>query len=167
MFSDVSDILAGMKNILIAVVAVLVFNALFVYSGGLALLVQTEQKEAVPEHVSADVVDVFRFTLEEEVNKKVGVPIEGYEPRMFLKVFPGLVETDFDGVEASIGHYGIEEGRLVYVSDDTKLMHSAGTAIRRDGYETLLNNVADRIEIDLTADGTITDIMSALIARGR
>tara|TARA_B100000745_G_scaffold290251_2_gene229031 strand:- start:1291 stop:1761 length:471 start_codon:yes stop_codon:yes gene_type:complete len=156
-----------MKNILIAVVAVLVFNAIFVYSGGLELLVKTEQKEEIPERVGTDVIDVFRFTLEEEVQKKIGTPVEGYEPQMFLQVFPGLVETDFDGVEASIGRYAVTEGRLTYMPDDTKLIHSAATAIRRDGYETLLNNIADRIEINLTSDGTITDVMSALVGLER
>jgi hypothetical protein len=154
-----------MKNILIAVVAVLVFNALFVYSGGLELLMKTEQKEVVQERVGTDVVMVFRFTLEEEVQKKMGMPIEGYEPKMFLQVFPGLVETDFDGVQASIGHYEIQEGRLVHVLDKTKLVHSAAGAITREGVETLLNNIADRIGVDLTQNGTITDIMSALIAQ--
>ncbi len=154
-----------MKNILIAVVAVLVFNALFVYSGGLELLVRTEQKEHTRVRINTDVVDVFRFTLEDEVRKKRGIPIEGYEPHMFLEVFPGLVETDFEGVQASIGHYTIEEGRLVHKLDDTQLVHSAATAVTREGMETLLSNVSKRTGVDLNADGTITDIMSALIAQ--
>ena len=129
-----------MKNILIAVVAVLVFNAMFVYSGGLALLMKTEQEEVMPVRVQTNIVDVFRFTVEEEVQKKIGMPIEGYEPQMFLEVFPGLAETDFDGVQASVGHYEIQDGRLVHELDPQKLTHSAGT---------------------------ITDVVSALIAQER
>lgn len=151
-----------MKSILIAVVAVVVFNALFVYSGGLELLVKTEQKEETPARVSPDVIDVFRFTLEEEVKKKVGVPTEGFEPQMFLHVFPGLVETDFEGVKANSGVYMIESGRLELLTDDTKLQHSAAGAITRAGYERLLENVAARTSINLKGDGTITDVMSAI-----
>lgn len=151
-----------MKNILMAVVLVIVFNAIFVFSGGLELLIKTDT-EAVPESViRADVIEVFRFTLEDEVRKKVGMPIEGYEPQMFLQVFPGLVETDFDGVEASIGSYIIAEGRLEHEIDTSKLIHSAATAISREGYKTLLKNVANRIDVDFNTDGTITDIMGAL-----
>lgn len=154
-----------MKNILIAVVAVLVFNAIFVYSGGLSLLMKSEQQDVSPERLQTSVVDVFRFTLQEEVQKKVGMPVEGYEPQMFLQVFPGLVETDFDGVQASIGQYEIQEGRLVHVLDESKLAHSAAGAITREGIETLLTNVTNRIGVDLNTDGTITDVMGALIAR--
>ncbi|MFT5849989.1 MAG: hypothetical protein ACI9H6_000818 [Patiriisocius sp.] len=155
-----------MKNILIVAVLVIVFNAIFVFSGGLTVLMKTEQEAEPVKGVSATVVDVFRFTLEDEVRKKVGVPIEGYEPQMFLQVFPGLVETDFEGVEASTGAYTIVEGKLAFKADDTKLIHSAATAISRTGIETLLLNVAGRIGIDLSTDGTITDVMRALTTEG-
>ena len=153
-----------LKQILIAVIAVLLFNAVFVFSGGLDLLVQSEQKTEAPVKVGPDVVDVFKFTLEDEVNKKLGAAEEGYVPEMFLQVFPGLVETDFDGVEASVGRYEIIDGRLQHIPDDTKLMHSAAKVISRTGIETLLYNIADRIQIDLRADGTITELMSAITA---
>lgn len=152
-----------MKNILIAVVAVLVFNAVFVYSGGLELLVKTEQKEVDLQRVSPAVLDVFRFTLEEEVRKKTGTPIEGYEPQMFLNVFPGLVASDFEGVEASSGAYTFVAGTLTHKPDDTQLQHSATGSITRTGYETLLTNVAARNDIVLQADGTVTDVMRALV----
>lgn len=116
--------------------------------------------------VDAEIVDVFRFTLEDEVRKKVGMPNEGYEPAMFLQVFPGLVETDFEGVQASIGGYVMKEGRLVHKLDESKLVHSAAQAITRPGFTTLLENVSKRIGINLSTDGTITDIMSALTSEG-
>ena len=156
-----------MKNILIAVFAVLVFNAVFVFSGGLELLMQTDS-EAKPEvSIGQDIVTVFQFTLEDEVRKKIGAPVDGFEPDMFLEVFSGLVETDFDGVEASIGQYIVVDGKLTYVADDTKLMHSAATSVGRAGMETLLKNLAKRIDIDLTTGGTITDVMNALTREGQ
>ena len=155
-----------MKNILIAIGLVIIFNALFVFSGGLDLLVKTEQVAEHENEVDAEIVDVFRFTLEDEVRKKVGLPDEGYEPAMFLQVFPGLVETDFEGVQASIGGYVMKEGRLVHKLDESKLVHSAAQAITRPGFTTLLENVSKRIGINLSTDGTITDIMSALTSEG-
>jgi hypothetical protein len=155
-----------MKNILLAVVFVVALNALFVFSGGLELLMKTEEKAAPQEAVHFDVIDTFRSTLEIEVQDKMGVPIEGYEPKMFLQVFPGLVETDFDGVEASIGNYIVVDGRLEHKLDTSKLIHSAATAISREGYKTLLNNIAKRIGVDFSNGGTITDVMSALTSEG-
>jgi len=127
---------------------------------------KTEEKTDPVVSVGFETVEVFRFTLEDEVRKKVGIPVEGFEPQMFLQVFPGLVETDFDGVEASIGGYVIENGRLEHKIDETKLIHSAAQAISREGYKTLLHNIAQRIEVDFTTDGTITDIIGALTSEG-
>jgi len=155
-----------MKNILLIVVLVLIFNAIFVFSGGLSFLAQTE-KQAQPEAgMSADVVDVFRFTLEDEVRKKVGVPVNGYEPHMFIQVFPGLVATDFAGVEASSGIYKMINGTLQFVPDDTQLAHDAAGAITRTGIATVLKNVTTRIGVDLTHGGTITDVMRSLVSGG-
>ncbi len=84
---------------------------------------------------------------------------------MFLSVFSGLAESDFDGVEASIGMYELIDGRLVHQLDKTKLVHSAAGAIPRRGYETLYRNVASRVEVDITAGGTLTDVVSAVTSQ--
>jgi hypothetical protein len=91
------------------------------------------------------------------------MPIEGFEPSMFLKVFPGLTETDFEGAEASIGQYTMEDGRLVHKTDDTKLIHSAAKAINDKALDTVLANVSVRLKVDLTQQGTLTEIMEALV----
>lgn len=150
-----------MKNFLMALGVLMVFNVLFIYLGGLSLFMKTEPVTQGTA-VSADVVDVFRFTLEDEVRKKIGAPSEGFEPYMFLEVFPGLVETDFKGVASSVGGYLIVDGRLVHKLDDTKLVHSAAKAITRSGFQVLLANISNRIDVDLATSGTITDVMSAL-----
>jgi len=153
-----------LKNILIAVVLVVAFNTIFVFGGGLDMLRKTELQSQPERDLSYAVVDVFRVTLEQEVQKKNGTPIEGYEPQMYLAVFPGLAETDFADVEASIGWYRIVEGRLRHEADNTQLIHSAATAISHAGYKTLLINISKRIGVDLFSDGTITDVMNALIS---
>lgn len=117
----------------------------------------------VEKEIPLEVQYAFKTTLKNEVNTKIGVPIEGYEPPMFLQVFPGLTETDFEGVEASIGHYTIEEGRLVHKTDTTKLIHSAAKAITDRGLDRLLGNIAVRLKVDLTQDGTLTEIVEAIV----
>jgi hypothetical protein len=154
-----------MMKYFLFIMVLLVLNVTFWYVDGDARLTSYITSDTVtPTRTDPVLTDVFIYTLEEEVQRKVGQPIEGYEPSMFLEVFPGLVETDFEGVEASIGFYTIVQGRLVHELGTPELVHSAAGAITQRGMETLLHNVASRLEIDLQRDGTITDIMRALFA---
>lgn len=154
-----------MLKYVLFVAVLLALNVAFWYVGGADRIVMyIAPDRAATVHTDPVLLDVFSYTLEDEVQRKIGQPIEGYEPSMFLEVFPGLVETDFEGVEASIGFYTISQGRLVHELGTPKLVHSAAGAVTRQGMETLLRNVASRLEIDLERDGTITDIMRALLA---
>lgn len=118
----------------------------------------------VGKEIPVSVQYAFKTTLKNEVVRTMGMPIEGYEPFMFLEVFPGLAETDFDGVEASIGNYSVVDGRLVHNTDNSRLIHSAAKAITDRGLDTLLTNVSLRLGIDITNGGTLTEIMEALVA---
>lgn len=113
--------------------------------------------------IPLSVLYAFKTTLKTEVQNTQGMPIEGFEPSMFLKAFKGLAVTDFEGVEASIGFYTIEDGKLVHKTDDSRLIHSAARAITDRGLDTLLSNVAVRLNVDLTKEGTLTEIMEALV----
>lgn len=152
-----------MWKYVVLVVLLVAANSAFWYVGGPTFLQSLKVHSPAPATTNPVMLDVFIFTLQDEVNKKVGVPIEGYTPSMFLQVFPGLVETDFDGAQASIGHYAIAQGRLTHVLDDTQLIHSAAGALSRPGMETLLHNVSTRLGITLNDNGTITDVMRALV----
>lgn len=107
--------------------------------------------------------EAFRNALQSEVRRTIGPSLEGYEPSMFLSVFPGLTETDFEGVEASIGHYTVKQGRIVHELDPTRLVHKGAAFITDGGIDTLLENVSKRLRVDLQSEGTITLIMRALV----
>ncbi len=151
-----------MKQAIIGLFVGVVVGALGVYL--LECLEHKQAKEAaeLSAQVPPSVFEVFRFTLEDEVNKKLGSPVEGFEPKLFMEVFPGLAATDFEGVAATTGTYEIENGELVFVPDTTRLQHSAAGAITQSGMATLLANVSTRTKIDLSASGTLTDIMHAI-----
>lgn len=117
----------------------------------------------IDKGIPNSVRDVFATTLKDAVNAKQGVPKDGYEPYMFLEVFPGLTESDFEGVQSSIGSYTMQDGRLVHRIDTTKLIHPAAKAVTDEGMETLLANVSVRLGIDLSRGGTITEVMNALL----
>ncbi|MCA9360997.1 hypothetical protein KC845_00415 [Candidatus Kaiserbacteria bacterium] len=113
-------------------------------------------------HLETTVVDVFKFTLEEEVRKKTGEPEAGFKPEDYLAVFPGLSSSDFNGVIGNSGTYVLENGKLVFNLKETGLRPTTYGGIGRTGMKTLLNNIAERSKIDLTANGTLTDVMRVL-----
>lgn len=119
----------------------------------------------ITQEIPIEVQSAFASALKTEVDSTLGKPIEGYEPFMFLEVFPGLTETDFEGVQASIGKYTMQDGRLVHSPDNTKLIHSAAKVLTDEGLYTLLANVSVRLGIDLTKGGTLTEVMQALVRK--
>ena len=151
-----------MRNFIIIILSVIILNGVLLYSGGFAYIKDRFTPEPPDTNLTPDVVDTFRATIEKEVRDKIGMPIEGYEPQMYLDVFPGLAATDFDGVEASIGKYVLIEGQLEHQMGEVELVHSAAGAISRKGVETLYSNIADRTGIDIKNDGTLTDVMKVL-----
>lgn len=90
---------------------------------------------------------------------KVGRPIEGFEPFMFMQAYPGLVAKDFDGVDALIGGYEFENGALVYDLKGERELHSAARAISDEGMLTLLVNIAARLEMNLEGEDTVDDVL--------
>lgn len=118
---------------------------------------------SVADQIPLDVKYVFKNVLRSEVQKRIGTPKEGYEPYMFLDAFPGLTESDFEGVQASIGYYTMRSGSLAYQTDNTKLIHSAAKAITDRGMDRLLANISVRLGVDLAKDGTLTQIMESLM----
>lgn len=123
---------------------------------------KTNDVTALEQEIDPETEQLFVTTLREEVVRQLGQPIEGFTPDMFIAVFPGLVATDFEDVEASIGKYVVVEGQLVHVTTPGTPIHSAADAITSRGLVTLLTNVANRAHIDLADSGTITDIMRTI-----
>jgi hypothetical protein len=117
--------------------------------------------------VTTDIPDsvqyVFRTTLKNEAQRQFGVPEHGFEPYMFLQVFPGLTESDFNATESSVGKYVMRDGRLQHEIDSTRLIHPAAKALTDRGFDTLLSNVSVRLGIDLRTDGTLTKVIDALV----
>lgn len=115
-----------------------------------------------PVLTDSSVLDVFIFTVQEEVNKKQGRPAQGYKPDNLLRAFPGLTISDFNLVLASDGRYEVTGGELVFVPDTSGLLPTNPDSISRAGYEIMLTNVAVRNNIDMQSNGTLTDIMRVM-----
>jgi len=110
---------------------------------------------------AASVAD-FTERMRAKVVSEIGQPIEGFEPFMFQRVFPGLIAQDFDKVDALIGLYRYQNGQIMYDLGGEQELHSAARAISDEGMLTLLVNIAERNGINLEGDGTIDDVLSAI-----
>ena len=113
------------------------------------------------EERSDEQVLEFKRQLEEAVRIEIGQPIEGYEPFMFIEVFPGLEPQDFNGVEALIGGYEYTDGTLMHEIGNVQVIHSAAPAVSEEGIATLLKNVLERLHIE-QGEGTLIEVMVKL-----
>lgn len=164
--TTINNILMALGVLFVALCVVVLVSLLLFPESTISKRIQAVTESDPQPHtpqLSEGIYDAFRVSLQSEVRSVLGTPIEGYEPSMFMHVFPGLSETDFEGVEASIGFYTIAEGRLVHKLDNSRLIHSAAGAITNRGMDTLLENVSKRLHVDLNSDGTLTKIMDALV----
>ncbi|HLC96580.1 MAG TPA: eight-cysteine-cluster domain-containing protein [Candidatus Nanoarchaeia archaeon] len=87
----------------------------------------------------------FQQQMNTQSIEEIGQPIEGFEPEMYMQVYPGIKKSDFDGVKAELGTYYYQNGNLNFVLDDANPIHSAARAITLGGIMTLLNHVSERI----------------------
>lgn len=135
--------------------------ALGVIGGGMffAQYVEAPSHEGNQTMVNESEFLEFKHQLEERVRIEIGQPIEGYEPAMFMQVFPGMRSADFDGVEAMIGHYIVVNGTLVHDLEGATMIHSAAPAVSEAGIKTLLQNILDRLAV---TERTVDEIIAIL-----
>jgi len=140
-----------------AVVAVLALGGLWTYAfwGG---EVAPSGNGSLAQETVQEFIDTTRAT----TVAKVGQPIEGFEPFMFMRAYPGLVAADFAGVDALIGLYRVENGWVVYDLNGEVELHSAARAISDEGMQQLLVNVAARLNYNLSGNDTVADIVRAI-----
>lgn len=90
----------------------------------------------------------------------IGQPIEGFDASLLIIAFPGLVTSDFNGVETFEGRYQLENGAIVFVRDEESPVSSAERTVSGEGYATLLENVSSRLAITLESNASIDQIIS-------
>lgn len=86
----------------------------------------------------------FNERLQEGVIERIGQPIHGFVPSMFMQTFSGIVPQDFDGADALLGKYEIVEKELIFIMDEGGPIHSAAETLSEEGMKTLFLNIANR-----------------------
>ena len=120
---------------------------------------ETPEQNPSPQEIA----DYFSERLQSPVIERIGQPIHGFEPFMFMESFPGLAAEDFEGVEANDGTYEAILGEVVYSPTKSNVITSAAFAITNRGMETLMNNIAGRLGIQLVDKNSVDNLISMLV----
>jgi len=86
----------------------------------------------------------FNEKLRGGVIDRIGQPIEGFVPFMFMQAFSALVPEDFDGADALLGEYKIVDQGLAFIMNEGGPIHSAAEAISDEGMKTVFANIQRR-----------------------
>jgi hypothetical protein len=138
-------------------IAVLALAAISTYAYWGGSIVQDNEGS-----VAQAAVEEFTEAIRSKFVAEQGQPIEGFEPWMFMRVWPGLTAQDFNNVDALIGIYRYQNGEIVYDLNGEVELHSAARAISDEGMAELLFNIANRLNLNLEGDATVRDVLAAI-----
>jgi len=161
------------KQVLISlIIVIVVVVGYYFYSANLPshsmdesdVLVKEEDRENDTDHIEDEetLLSYFNESLEDEVVRLFGQPIEGFVPDMFLSAFPGMKIEDFGGVEALLGVYQIRDGQLVFIENESEYFHSAVWTITSDGMEILYDNILARLDTVVESKEDIDKLVNSI-----
>ncbi len=110
------------------------------------------------------VQEYFNEKLHGGVIDRIGQPIEGFVPFMFMQAFSGLVLKDFDGAGALLGMYKIVDKELAFIMDEGGPIHSAAEAISEEGMKTVFTNIQRRTNVLITTTDDVDGLLLFLSA---
>ncbi len=121
-----------------------------------------QDTSAIINRGTIDVQEYFNEKLREGVIDRIGQPIEGFVPFMFLRAFSGLVPNDFDSADALLGEYKIVEKELTFIMDEGDPIHSAAEAISEEGMKTVFANIQRRTNVLITTTDEVDGLLLSL-----
>jgi hypothetical protein len=122
----------------------------------------TQDTSAIINRGNIDVQEYFNEKLREGVIDRIGQPIEGFVPFMFLRAFSGLVPNDFDGADALLGEYRVKEKEFSFIVDEGGPIHSAAEAISEEGMKTVFTNIQRRTNVLITTTDEVDGLLRSL-----
>ena len=119
----------------------------------------------VPTTQSDDISPLASYFNDQIISKgveKIGQPIEGFDTYLLKQAFPGLIDEDFDNVEALLGIYKFANNELKFELITDGLIHSAAQTVSEDGMEILMNNAATRLNVEIMDEESVDDLIDLL-----
>lgn len=89
------------------------------------------------------------------------MPIEGFNPELYMQVYLGLKERDFHNAEAIGGIWEFSNNKLIFVQTPGPISSADGT-LNEKGLAILLQNLAQRLEIQPVTKNNIDRIINIL-----
>lgn len=135
------------------------FIVILLFVGGLfALNAYIYKTKQAPEKqpVAAEYFQERMITLGIE---DIGRPIEGFDANLLIMAYPGLLPSDFDGVEAFEGRYDAEG---TFVREQEMPVSSAERTVSDEGYRTLLQNLSGRLGLPAASEAEVDGIVSRI-----
>ena len=123
-----------------------------------------QDTSAIINSGTIDVQEYFNEKLRESVIHRIGQPIKGFVPFMFLRAFSGLVPDDFDGVDALLGEYRIKEKEISFIVDEEGPIHPAAEAISEEGMKTVFANIQRRTNVLIITTDDVDGLLLLLSA---
>jgi hypothetical protein len=123
--------------------------------------------QQVSENGNEEVVNYFRDQLWERGVENMGgvMPIEGFDPDLYMGAFPGLEKSDFHNVDAIGGRWFYDEStdELEFVRTGPQdYITSADGTINDEGMPTLLNNIASRLGVSAETKADVDNIINMI-----
>lgn len=92
----------------------------------------------------------------------IGLPIEGFDDQLLSMAFPGIVASDFNGVETFEGYYAVSGETVTFIRNEEQPISSAERTISEEGYAMLLVNVSTRLGITTINEEAVDSIIAEL-----
>ncbi|HXK39368.1 MAG TPA: hypothetical protein VJ837_00850, partial [Candidatus Paceibacterota bacterium] len=113
-----------------------------------------------------EVVTAFQEELSRRALARGPHPIEGFDAAMLLATFPGLEESDFDGIETGAppgeGIHSYVAGELRWERASEEPVTSAERSLSHEGYRTLLSNLSRRLGTPVTSEREAIAVIDAI-----
>lgn len=111
-----------------------------------------------------NVENYFVEALREKAIARVGMPIEGFTPELYITAFPALQDVDFNNVEAINGLWKFEDNELVFIHDSGGYITSADGTLTDEGAKTLLKNLEARLDREIKSPPDVDILIDSLLS---
>ena len=127
--------------------------------------VEEIEDDIIPTTDSDDVGPLASYFNDQIISKgveKIGQPIEGFDTYLLKKAFPGLTDEDFNEVEALLGTYKFVNDELIFEERRDGPIHSAQKTVSKKGMETLMDNAAIRLNVEIKNKESVDELVDLL-----
>lgn len=138
------------KYIPLIIVGVLVLIGIYF------LYTTPDSDDSVPR---GDFTEIFQDELIRGGIERVGQPHEGFDAFTLREAFPKLTGEDFDTVKSLEGMYTYSNGKLMYTRTAELPAISGEQTLSTEGFATLLENVSERLDIEVESEADVTLIL--------